>query len=389
MNPPFKPVATIIMLSIGVSISLASLLSGQEQPPKVATLAIQRLLTSATAVQDQDREQEQPEVVTRVYSLRPLVQAANESLRDPINRDVPLLSDVPLISQLYYSRAVANTNQLPQNVAPGTPQPMDEAAGPPADKQVVPQLIDIIMTAVEPESWVDNGGSVGQITYLRVNNSLVVTQSPPAQAKIADLLASIQDRRVVSTQARLVRAQSPRIDQSVRIEQGVSVFEGDVTGLPTVAEARVSGFDGQTQLVKDGRSVPYFSQVMPVVAANAVGYQAQVAEIDTGLTLRVTPVLNEDGNQVTLEVSAEYELVDEADLPATRPAADAVQGAVLPDLIAVDRRALAMSLRVPAGRWVLVGSLGASRDGAPTESEPLHLLIRVDTGNVNAGGGQP
>jgi hypothetical protein len=370
MNPLLKQGPSLLALSIGISLPAA--VSWADQDPFRLTRA-QALVS----------EQDQPQVVTRVYSLRPLVQAANESLRDPINADVPaLVPDISLLGRLYYQRTL--TTPVVPGEAPVAPQPMDEAAAPPADKQVVPQLIEIIMTAVEPESWVDLGGSVGQIAYLRVNNSLVVTHTPAAQAKIADLLASIQDRRVVSTQARLVRVESPRIDASIRIEQGVSVFDGDVAGLPTVAEVRVSGFDGQAQLVKDGQSVPYYAQVMPVVADNAVGYQAQVAEIDTGLTLKVTPVLNQDGNQITLEVSAEYELVDKDDLPTTRPTADAAQ-AVLPDLIAVDRRSLALSLRVPAGRWVLVGSLGASRDGAASEAEPLHLLIRVDTGNINAG----
>jgi hypothetical protein len=250
----------------------------------------------------------------------------------------------------------------------------------------VPQVIQIILTAIEPDSWVDNGGLVGHITYLPVQSSLVVTHTAEVQGRVAELLESIQDRRVVSMRAKLVRAEEGQINEKVALEQGVAVWDGETIDLPPVAEVRYSGFDGQTQSASDGRRVPYLASVMPVVAANAVGYQTQVGEIHTGLTLRITPVLNQEGNQVTLEVDAEYLLLDEQDRPATRPAGEAAGpgGVLLPDRLTVDRRALDLSVRVPTGRWVLIGSLGASRNGEPATEAPLHLLVRIDTGGAPA-----
>ena len=372
LKPPTRIAASAMALLL-----LPAVLPAQDrQPPLVNDIPL------LAAIQDgQDR---QPQVVTRVYSLRPLLQAHQESARSawaPRAASGPPIAGETLLTLARYIQGTPAA--APGAAAPEAPAaaPMDQPTHP-ATAAVVPQIIEIIMTSVEPDSWVDYGGSVGHITFLPVHSSLIVTHTPEVQQKVADLLASIQDRRVVSAQARLVRGDDAAIAAGLRVEQGVSVWEGDMAQLPTVAEVRFSGFDGQTQTVKDGRSVRYIAEVQPVVATGSVGYQAIVGEIETGLNLRLTPVLNEDGNLLTIEVHAEYALMEGA--PATRPAAELTGGAViLPDLVSVDRRALDLSVRIPAGQWVLIGSMGASRDGGQTEGEPLHLLIRIDSGNVN------
>ena len=116
-------------------------------------------------------------------------------------------------------------------VAPAAVAPMDPMDQPthPATAAVVPQIIEIIMTSVEPDTWVDQGGELGHITFLPVHSSLIVTHTPEVQQKVADLLASIQDRRVVSAQARLVRGDDDAVAAGLKVEQGViSMLAGDV-----------------------------------------------------------------------------------------------------------------------------------------------------------------
>jgi type II secretory pathway component GspD/PulD (secretin) len=381
---PLKPQTRIATSAMALLLLPAVLPAQDRQPPLINDIPLLAAI--------QDGEERQPQVVTRVYSLRPLLQAYRESQRASAAWAPAATSGSPMASEslLTLARYMQGTPAAAQGaaapVAPAAVAPMDPMDQPthPATAAVVPQIIEIIMTSVEPDTWVDQGGELGHITFLPVHSSLIVTHTPEVQQKVADLLASIQDRRVVSAQARLVRGDDDAVAAGLKVEQGVSVFEGDVAQLLTVAEVRISGFDGQTQTVKDGRSVRYIAEVQPVVATGSVGYQAIAREIETGLHLRLTPVLSEDGNLLTIEVQAEYALMEDA--PATRPAAELTAGAVLlPDLVSVDRRALDLSVRIPAGQWVLIGSMGASRDGE-ADGEPLHLLIRIDSGNVNRPG---
>lgn len=342
----------------------------------LATALLPVATASANLQQDQEDagdEESRPQVVTRVYSLRPLVSEARAAQGASLTIDVTALpSPVPAPEG-----ALGNLNVSPQ------PHNID-ATLVVSPEEVVSQVISIILETIEPETWRDNGGEPGSITYLPVNHRLVVTHTEQVQSRVGQLIHDLQDRDVVTIEARLVRLPDAQVEAQVQIVEGIAVWQGELElDVKPVAEVRFSGFEGRTHRAGDGKVVGYFGSVQPVVAANAVAYQPQVEEVNTGLELVITPVLSEDGSHVTLELSGEYALVIEppAKMPEDKPGSGEP---VLPDRLAVDRSAVQSALRIRVGQWVLVGTVGASRDGQPNEEAPLHLLLRVETGNSAA-----
>ena len=273
-------------------------------------------------------------------------------------------------------------------------------------------LLQQTIFAVAGDTWQANGGRYGTLRFF--GDKMIVTNTPEVQKQVADLLSAMQGNHVVTVRAMLVQADDAKVRQMTEIADGVTLLNGEPDDLPTVAQVRYSGFEGRAQHAGDGRSVPYPASVTPVVATGAVGYNVTYGNIETGLSLDVTPTLEPGGGGVLLDVDAQYVLVDQADAakgeeapaaaeptPATRPAnpyggdpygANPYGGrspygrvetgrsdpAPAPAPVAVDRMAIKTSLRAPTGRWILVGSLGSSRDGEPTDQPPMHLLLRVD-----------
>ena len=259
------------------------------------------------------------------------------------------------------------------------------------------KLLDVLN--VLPDD-LDQGTSRTEIGFF--GDKMIVTGSVDVQATVADLLTAMQGRQVVTVRAVLVQADEATVRQTTEIVDGVTLLKGEPDDLPTVAQVRYSGFEGRAQHAGGGRSVPYPANVTPVVATNAVGYNVTYGTIDTGLSLDVTPTLEPGGDGVLLDVDAQYVLIDGDDAgkgddapaaseptPATRPAnpygGRSLYGRVetgrsdpAPAPLAMNRMAIKTSLRAPTGRWILVGSLGSSRDGQPTDTPPMHLLLRVD-----------
>ena len=242
-------------------------------------------------VQDQDQD-ENPQVITRVYSLRPLVAEAQQSVASHAAGWL-LYTDWAGASGLT-GQAVLGNGQLSEK----------------AD-EVVSQVMSIITSTVDPDSWQDNGGPTGTITYLPINSRLIVTHTDEVHQRVAKLIDELQDRQVVSVRARLVRLPEAQVEQSTHVVDGVAHWQAEHADLPVLAQVRFSGFDGQAQQAASGRSVGYFQAVQPVVAANAVGYQPSMSELQTGLVLRTTPILNVGGDSATLQINAQYILLDD------------------------------------------------------------------------------
>lgn len=75
------------------------------------------------------------------------------------------------------------------------------------------EIIDLIQSHVEPNSWVGRGGSIG--TIREFNNQLVVTQNSSAQRQITDLLGKLREQRAiqVSVEARFLTVSSHYLEE--------------------------------------------------------------------------------------------------------------------------------------------------------------------------------
>jgi general secretion pathway protein D len=71
----------------------------------------------------------------------------------------------------------------------------DEPERDPDRASRVQQIIEMIQTTVDPESWTDLGGTVGSLR--EINSQLVVTQNSAAHGRISDLLTKLREVRAV------------------------------------------------------------------------------------------------------------------------------------------------------------------------------------------------
>ncbi len=74
-------------------------------------------------------------------------------------------------------------------------------------------LIELIRSSIEPESWRENAGTVGSIAEL--NGQLVITQTPTGHARVGGLLSKLREQRAVqvAVEARFITVQSNYLEE--------------------------------------------------------------------------------------------------------------------------------------------------------------------------------
>ena len=236
------------------------------------------------------------------------------------------------------------------------------------------EVAGLIRDTVDSDSWRDNGGTLGSLTYVPWTRSLVVTHTPATQEKIAALLEQLAPQtRMVTTQVMLAPLDAAAMEQT-EMREGLLVFTGEAGELQPVTRALLVGYDGEEQSADNSQGQTYVSRIEPVVAAGAVGYGVSTETLTTGLSLRVTPRIAEDGESVRMTLVGQYTVLmslDEIAMPTTMPAGDSIpQSYQIPQFArsGIDARA-----SLPTGQWTIVAGFGGQGDGPP-----LHLLVRVD-----------
>ena len=73
--------------------------------------------------------------------------------------------------------------------------PLDEPDTPQLRQNAMDQLIDLIVTTVEHESWLENSTGEGEIQPFPANNSLVISQTGRVHDQIAELFAQLRKLR--------------------------------------------------------------------------------------------------------------------------------------------------------------------------------------------------
>jgi general secretion pathway protein D len=75
------------------------------------------------------------------------------------------------------------------------------------------RIIDLIQETVAPESWRDNGGTIGTIN--EINGQLVVTQNSSSQQQIGNLLDKLREQRAIqiAVEARFITVSSHYLEE--------------------------------------------------------------------------------------------------------------------------------------------------------------------------------
>jgi hypothetical protein len=250
-------------------------------------------------------------------------------------------------------------------------------------------MIELVMETVDPESWRDKGGQVGSVRIL--GTRLIVTQTPFNHEQIGGLLEQLREdgSYMVAVRARWV-AFSPAELGEVFAKAGAQKTGGAIAEVPDnllredniYSQGQTLGYNGQTVHVASTRANTVVTGMDPVVGTNAVGYNLETAVIPSGVALQVTPHVMDDGRSVSLDlrsiVSEVEGAVRDGAVPQTQPVSerDAMLFVDRPSVIA---QQFSTTVRVPAGKKVLIG--GMTLDPAEKEqgAKQLYLVIEATT----------
>jgi hypothetical protein len=249
-------------------------------------------------------------------------------------------------------------------------------------------LVKVIQELVDTDSWRENGGEIGQIQVL--GPTLVIKQTPANHDQILNLLQQVRAEQgpmqLLNLRAYWLLLDSDDVrtltDAAAKSGQPFAIVPDEMLSDERIySVAQASTFSGSELKLGSKRERAYIHDVTPIVAQNAVGYDPQPNDAISGARLRVTPQLQPDG-QVVVELHSLVSEIDEISQalmpanvsdPATAPAKAGLID--LPNMLNHD---LETTLRVPAGKRVLVGGMTLDPAGKAKPLRQLYLVMQID-----------
>jgi hypothetical protein len=283
----------------------------------------------------------------------------------------------------------------------------------PSLRYSVDDLIQAIITIVEPASWQQNGG---EAVITRLGGMLLINQTPSAHGKVATLLKAIGEQsanaQFLSVDAWWLELQRNELDQLLtapanaadgakserrQSEVGLDAFTKIAQDAPAF-RGRIACFSDQTVHLVSGNRRTAVISVIPTVGPAAAGYAPTVAVLNSGLLLQVRPTLGEGGD-VVVDVQSSVtswreqgahqlhssrppvEVKHEASGITTKAGAEDFNATV--DRVNIPAQELATTVRTSLGKVMLVGGLSlpsGKTDGvAPAgDDRQLYLFIQVN-----------
>jgi len=270
-------------------------------------------------------------------------------------------------------------------------------------------LVDAITSTIEPPTW-DGVGGPGSIAPL--GNSLIISTTPKTHDQITALLDSFRKRwgtlRTVSVQANwlwlgdaqlagLLSADAkpgePRafgLVDDAAWDAHIKTISTDKDDPMAGCQAVVTCYNGQTVHVVSGEQRRFIVGMTPVVgggagdSANAVGYEPEVATLQEGAALQVTPMTTTGGKFVVLDVHSRVvhlcnKGADESGKrdPIGAESSPQTAAAVIDRPVIVNNH-LETTLRVPVDRRVLVGGMTNQGAWMAKHGKPgLYLFVKL------------
>lgn len=281
--------------------------------------------------------------------------------------------------------------------APQT-QPVDPAK---VRAKNVEQVTDLIKETVDPDSWRENGGSVGALR--EIQGQLIITQTQENQRSIAVLLDQLRETRAVqiTVESRFLTLDPAALDESLR-QKLVPTFQNkdkpgvtfltdeDVAAVlratqqqkesTIITAPRITLFNGQRAYVMASTQRAYVSGYTATKQADGKAkWEPQVSVTEAGVTLDVMAVCSADRKYATLTLRPELKrLVGMRDEPFHgSPDAPSDLMIQVPQITA---QRLQTTVSVPDGHVLLLGGLMAELDesGQPTTrpSGNLYMLVK-------------
>ncbi len=335
-----------------------------------------------------------PEVSTMVYNVSDLVRATEDYPLEP--------AMIPSTSLPGAEPRGGGGGGFVPGPAPGGPMGRGpEGAAQPA--QAAPTTVDaigeLIRETVDPESWTDQGGTVGRMRAF--GRSLIITQTGDNHGKIQSLLNQLhQDaapNQMIAVRAYWVLLKPNDIlslgEQAKQQKKSAAMLEvpDSMFSADTIySQGQTLCFNGQTVHISSGRGHTIITGATPVVGSSSVGYQFDTAVVQNGVALQVKPEVTADGKSAVLDLqSIVSELPETKELGADAKAAATTQVSDISSDIAlskIDRvnvvaQQFRTTVRVPLDKKVLIGGMTMEPNNAANSSRNLYLVVEVSAGD--------
>lgn len=180
-----------------------------------------------------------------------------------------------------------------------------------SEMELMGQIIDLITSIVEPDSWVDNGGDKGSIRAYE--STLLIRHTIRAQQQVADLLSIIRSSHPVPLEgdAAIVRL---RLDKAAELRAAFGnsfphITSEQATQLAWAPKSEgvlfrstVSGFNGSRLWYSALAQRDIVSGLKATVGDGVNAFVPLTATSTDGFELIVLPLLQPDSDKVTIDV---------------------------------------------------------------------------------------
>ena len=313
-------------------------------------------------------------VVIRMYNVQDLVLARDFPYRSAVLPPTSLEADTDWVS---YSAAGGGFGDLFEAEAPEKAEELGRIA-----TTLSPSVLaDLIMRTVDPQSWEEDE----RVKIDRVGALLVVMQTLENQTKIAELLEQFRIARpMVAIEAKWVLLEDalvPKLFGAAGAKRTVPpiVMEAALAEVKAqvVYRGQITCFDRQTVHVASGRAQTLMTDLEPVVAEAAVGWDPTLNPLLWGALLEVTPALSPDRKSVTMKV---HSMITEGKEVTTRTVEASVGDKAVPptkgevDLPEFLMHTFRTTVQAPLDKGVLIGGMTSPE---AVDGKVLYLILEV------------
>jgi hypothetical protein len=260
-------------------------------------------------------------------------------------------------------------------------------------------LLKTITDIVAPETWRDNGGTLGSLR--ESHGILIVMQTIENQKSIAELLHELSERRhrAVRTTADwllLKPADLSKLQQAGADKDHPGLFALDPAAFEKLAAENVHfhadllGDEGQIVHYVSGRERSQTVNETAVVGTDVSAYQPIVANLGAGIALQVNPAIERETRRAVVSVFSTYtqmrppgETIPVRTAATTRSASG--QTVLANEASASYREVdgivqeLRCTVGLPLGVPVIVGAMTLEPNVDHAQGEILVLVLRVDS----------
>ena len=325
------------------------------------------------------------DVISRVYDVRDLIMSLPEF---PYTGTMGMPSDEPTVIM-----GGAN-NFASEETGPTTRQTSSR-------QERVDNVIRLIEDTVAPDSWKDNGGTIGSIREL--SGVVIVTQSAENHKMIASILSQLRESQTV------VRVQADWVMLDPGQLSALLVTPTDKKATPATPRAvdpaalakamernlhfhgEISCYTGQTVSVSSGRTRSVIYGEQPVVAQNAAAMQPIIRQVTEGAVLQITPTVLMATDFAVTEVKSKVAQWGDPSPAAVKLSASTTRPgnrsmANIPDAAVIDRlnvvsQELKCTLRMPLNQPVLVGGMTLEPTAQQPQQGQLYLILQLSVSN--------